>query len=281
MQDLCAEAAYAEVWVPGAVVPLVQFAEQVRSIADTGIDSLGIPSRAPSPSLVSRLQSFDSIVSWYGANREEFGLAVRSLGVDVEFRTALPPAESSLHAVDFFLRSAGRTDRYPFLNVPAVARSEPFMAVHPFSGSTHKNWPLARFRELEQRLPLPLRYCVGPEQIMAGRSSSLDRAGCALQYASLYDLAAWIRGAAIYIGNDSGITHLAAACGVPTVALFGYSNPAIWAPRGSHVRVVAAASMLDLGVEAVLRAVDDLLYSGGPRDADRPGPQSVWSGNRP
>jgi heptosyltransferase-3 len=253
MQDLCANAAYTEAWVPGAVVPLVQFANQVRSIADTGIDSLGIPCRAPNASLVSRLRSFDSIISWYGANREEFGEAIRALGVNVEFRAALPPADSLVHAVDFFLRStSGASGRYPVLDVAAKREGrEPFIAVHPFSGSTHKNWPLTKFRELERRLPLPVRYCAGPEQVMAGD---------AVQYASLYDLAAWIRGASLYIGNDSGITHLAAACGVPTVVLFGhYSQSVIWAPRGPHVRIVEAGAIADLEGDAVLRAVHDLL----------------------
>jgi ADP-heptose:LPS heptosyltransferase len=41
----------------------------------------------------------------------------------------------------------------------------------------------------------------------------------------------------MYIGNDSGITHLAAAVGTPVLALFGPTNPEVWAPRGPHVRV--------------------------------------------
>jgi len=44
---------------------------------------------------------------------------------------------------------------------------------------------------------------------------------------------------AVYLGNDSGITHLAAAVGVPTVALFGPSDPRQWAPRGRRVTVIS------------------------------------------
>jgi heptosyltransferase-3 len=275
MQDLCASAGYTEVWVPGPVVPLVQFADRVRSIADTGIDTLGIPCRAPSASLVQQLRGFDSIISWYGASREEFGEAVRSLGLNVEFRTALPATDCPKHAVDFFLRSAEPTSRYPFVKVPPSTTGKPFIAVHPFSGSTHKNWPLGKFRELEQRLPLPVRYCKSPEQTLAGD---------AVQYASLYDLAAWIRGASLYIGNDSGITHLAAACGVPTVVLFGhYSSSAIWSPRGPHVRVVKANSITDLEVDAVLHAVHDLLDAGRATervDTDGSGPEPLRLGDR-
>jgi len=247
MQDLKTE--YTEVWVPGPVVPLVQFADRVRSIADTGIDTLGIPCRTPGARLVEELRSFDSIVSWYGSNREEFAEALRSIGVAAVFRTALPPADSKLHAVDFFLGNSG-SDRYPSIQPVVEASGRPYIAIHPFSGSTHKNWPLSKFRELEQVLPLPPVYCASPEQMLAG----------AVQYARLDRLAGWLRGAALYIGNDSGITHLAAATGVPTVAIFGYSNPRIWAPRGPNVRIVQHANAIqDVTIDAVLDAVRSLL----------------------
>jgi ADP-heptose:LPS heptosyltransferase len=55
---------------------------------------------------------------------------------------------------------------------------------------------------------------------------------------SLIGLASVIEGCRLFIGNDSGITHLAAALGVPTVAIFGPTDPKRWAPRGKHVAVV-------------------------------------------
>jgi ADP-heptose:LPS heptosyltransferase len=51
-------------------------------------------------------------------------------------------------------------------------------------------------------------------------------------------LARWLARARLYAGNDSGITHLAAAVGTPVLALFGPTNPEVWAPRGPNVRVV-------------------------------------------
>jgi ADP-heptose:LPS heptosyltransferase len=56
---------------------------------------------------------------------------------------------------------------------------------------------------------------------------------------SLPELASLMEGCRFFIGNDSGITHMAAALGVPTVALFGPTDPKVWAPRGEHVTVVA------------------------------------------
>jgi len=55
-------------------------------------------------------------------------------------------------------------------------------------------------------------------------------------------LAAILSRCRLYVGNDSGVTHLAAAVGVPTVAIFGPTDPDVWAPRGPGVRVVRAAT---------------------------------------
>ncbi|MBV9744268.1 MAG: hypothetical protein JO099_10930, partial [Acidobacteriia bacterium] len=63
----------------------------------------------------------------------------------------------------------------------------------------------------------------------------------------LYQLACWLAKARLYVGNDSGVTHLAAAVGTPVLALFGATDPGIWAPRGAHVRIArwgAAGGMM-------------------------------------
>jgi ADP-heptose:LPS heptosyltransferase len=76
----------------------------------------------------------------------------------------------------------------------------------------------------------------------------------------LYELACWIRSARVYVGNDSGITHLAAAAGAPVVAIFGPTDPAVWAPRGDRVRVIAG-TLDEIPVERVLGAVRELLFA--------------------
>jgi len=69
---------------------------------------------------------------------------------------------------------------------------------------------------------LRVRWCAGSEEALEN----------AVRIDDLYELACWLAGASVYIGNDSGITHLAAAAGAPVAALFGPTDPAIWAPRG-------------------------------------------------
>ena len=193
---------YTEVWISRQVMPLVLFADRVRALADTGIDLAGLPG-LPVPPV---LDSFDRIHSWYGTQREEFRAAVAHH--PFTFYPALPTAPPS--------------------GVPRIGISGPrhgSVILHPFSGSAKKNWPLEHFRELAEQLA-NVEWTCGPEERLDG----------ARRFGDLAELARWISGARLYIGNDSGITHLAAAVGTPALALFGPTDPAIWCPGGAHVR---------------------------------------------
>jgi heptosyltransferase-3 len=238
------KADYTEIWVRGDVVPLVRFADRACSIASTGLDLLGLPGTEPPPRLVERLRSFDSIVSWYGANRPEFRNYVDTLELPFQFQSALPPAGERIHAADFFLRQADGAGRaVPHIACEPAERGD-FLVIHPFSGSARKNWPLERFREVAKRLSAPVKWCAGPEEPLDG----------AVRMENLWDLAGWLRSARLYIGNDSGITHLAAAVGTPTVAIFGPTDPELWAPRGAHVSIIHG-TLDSLSVDPVLNHV--------------------------
>lgn len=193
---------YTEVWIPRALGSLVLFADRVRAIADTGLDVVGLPGMP----LPAALAGFDRIHSWYGTNRDEFRAAVAHL--PFTFHPALPTAPPVL------------VPRIP-LTGPRHAR----IILHPFSGSAKKNWPLIHFQVLAAELG-DVNWTCGPEESLAG----------AVRFDDLAELGRWISGASLFIGNDSGITHLAAAVGTPTLALFGPSDPTIWCPAGAHVR---------------------------------------------
>ncbi len=221
---------FTEVWVPAPVASLVRFADRVRAISSTGLDLLEL-GMAPAP-LTAVLSGFDDIVSWYGTTRQEFVAATRPW--PFRFFPALP-AESPLHATDFYLDQVGAPlGASPRITAPPRERT--ILALHPYSGSEKKNWPLARFKALAKLEPFEW---------------------CHEKFEDLGDLADWLAGARLFVGNDSGITHLAAAVGTPTLALFGPTDPAIWAPRGA--RVLRQDPIENLSLEQVHRAVIDLL----------------------
>ncbi len=240
---------YTEIWLPSAMVPLIRFASAVCPLSSTGLDLVGIGDLEMPARLRARLASFDSIVSWYGANREEFRQALLEVGVPCEFHRALPPAEYGEHAADFFAEQVGAArGLVPRLDIQPGATRET-VVIHPFSGSRRKNWPLEYFRQLATALRYPVEWTAGPEEELAGATRFVD----------LADLGAWIGGARLYIGNDSGMTHLAAAMGVRTLALFGPTAPETWAPRGENVTVLHSNPIDQLEIEAVLKVANRLL----------------------
>jgi heptosyltransferase III len=237
----CLKTDYTEVWVPSSVIPLIRFADCVRSIASTGLDLMGLPDTQPPAHLLDRLRSFDSIISWYGSNRAEFRSQVRELRLPFEFFPALPVAGESIHAADFFLRQAGcEGTAVPRIKCPSAGKSD-FVVIHPFSGSPGKNWPLDRYRELARCLKTPVQWCAGPEEQLEN----------AVRIPNLYDLACWLSTARLYIGNDSGITHLAAAAGTPVVAIFGPTDPRVWAPRAENVQIITGV-LEQISVEEIV-----------------------------
>lgn len=212
---------YTEVWCAQQNRPLARFADATASIVSTGLDLVELN---PPERTIGRLLEFDDIVSWYGANRPEFKEAVA--GLPFTFFPALP-ADSTVHAADFYGAQAGcELPAIPCIEVPQLPR-EDFVIIHPFASSPQKRWPIDRFQQLARRIGR-VHWCAGPEEQLDG----------AVRISDLYDLACWIATARAYVGNDSGITHLAAAIGTPVVALFGPTNATVWAPRGSRIRVL-------------------------------------------
>ncbi|MCU0573141.1 MAG: glycosyltransferase family 9 protein [Syntrophobacteraceae bacterium] len=118
------------------------------------------------------------------------------------------------------------------------------VVVHPGSGGLRKIWPLSRWRMLLQwlceRREVRIVLVLGPadEKIRPFIGEVVACRGIPMvEDLELPAFAALLREADVYIGNDSGATHLAASMGTPAVAVFGPTNPAVWGPRGDHVTV--------------------------------------------
>lgn len=231
-----ARAQYTEVWAPRPLLPLIRFADRTRAVGDTGLELVGVVEGARAPAL----QGFDSIYSWYGANRPEFRDAVRHL--PFTFFPALPPPAEGVPRIEVEPRPL-----------------ENFAVIHPFASAPQKRWPMERFREAAFGLGVAVKWTAGPEE-------RLDQAvrQNAVRFDDLYELACWLATARVYIGNDSGIGHLAAAAGTPVVAIFLSTNPRIWAPRGSHVTVLEHP-----GVEAVVAAARQIMRPLSQTTPDR------------
>ena len=134
------------------------------------------------------------------------------------------------------------------------------IAIHPGSGSPAKNWPAGRFLELAKVLAANtgrrIAWITGPAE--HGMPSPAECEPVADR--DIVELAVLLSVCGLYAGNDSGVSHLAAAVGAPVVALFGPTDPAVWAPRGRAVAVVHEPAGLDrIAVDRVAQAALSLL----------------------
>lgn len=127
-----------------------------------------------------------------------------------------------------------------------------FLAVHPGSGSPAKNWPLDRFAAAASVLGggQPWLLVRGPAE------QALVAHAVVAHLWPLRVLGAALARAGLFVGNDSGVTHLAAAAGAPTLALFGPTDPGRWAPLGPRVATLrgGAGSLAGLAVAEVVEA---------------------------
>jgi heptosyltransferase-2 len=188
-----------------------------------------------------------------------------------------PEERTKIHATKVYLRPLERlaifdADPVPRLKIGSSSlvkkvlvqpENSPTLALHPGSGSEKKNWPEARWAELLEWLLNETRFrllVVGGEaegdrlqSLVAALPPARTRVA---QNQPLPELAAMLAGCSGFIGHDSGISHLAAAVGLPGLILWGDSAEEIWRPPSQRVVLVRAAGGLTrLGLDQVCQQV--------------------------
>lgn len=236
-------------------VALARAAGLAQAVHD--LDHVGFSSifSEASPQFTTFAQSFDEALVWMA---DSDGLIERNMvtaGVGrVRCFPGIPPQDWHAPAAQWYGTCAGVTVDLPYQARFPGRRSALEVVIQPGSGSRSKNWPLPCFEALAESLTQSgyrVSWCGGPaEEDFATRAASLPPMPLSL-------LAAELAGARLYVGNDSGISHLAAAAGCPTIALFGPTNPTVWRPVGPRVQVLTGAPWPD--VSAVLAVAEALL----------------------
>ncbi len=216
--------------------------------------------------------SFDVVINYLHDPQRILADNLKRCGVKIHLPAS--PLVTTTHAIDHFRAPLASLAIYPdehteSLTVPPHHRrtaTTPWIALHPGSGGTAKCWPLTHYLALARRLatetPFTPVFITGDAE--RERYPDLERtlAGFSRHHhPPLDELAAELTSASAYIGNDAGITHLAAAVGTPTLALFGPTNPTLWAPRGPRVHVLTApgGDLAHLAPDTVWAALDTLL----------------------
>jgi ADP-heptose:LPS heptosyltransferase len=135
---------------------------------------------------------------------------------------------------------------------------KPYAVLHPFAALPEKTWPAERFVQIaegiENHQGLEPVFLAGPGDDISAFAGFRILAG-----AHLRETKSLIAGASLFIGNDSGPAHIAAAFGVPVVVLFGTSDHVVWAPWQVEAEVLTGNGAIGaITVEEVGRAVEQL-----------------------
>jgi len=243
------------------------YAKKIFSIDQKGMATFFVREGALDLNLSQFFQTFDLVVV-FGKDGE--GTIVRNLKRVCQGRilhiNSFPAWDERVHLTDHLLRQVYRyglpsSELNPKLYLKDLDRdwAEDFwkskgltpgersevIILHPGSGSKKKVWPLDRFlnlvRYLQDRLGSRILIVLGPAEGLEVQKA-FERRGTnppiLAKGLSLLRLASVMEGCRFFIGNDSGISHMAAALGLPTVAIFGPTDPRVWCPRGEKVVVV-------------------------------------------
>jgi heptosyltransferase-3 len=137
--------------------------------------------------------------------------------------------------------------------------ARPYAVLHPMAWAPDKTWPsfnfLAVAEHLEKRLGLEPVFIAGPGESL----DTFARHRC-LASAPLEEIKSLLSGASLFIGNDSGPAHMAAAFGLPVVVLFGSSDPDIWRPWRTESSVLTnPAGIHSIGIADAVQAIDTVL----------------------
>ena len=275
-----------------SVLPLAQASgvvDEVSDYEDMLWSELFSARGIRTPVLKSRLQGVDMAICWL---RDVEGVVEHNLRVvgirQIVIAPGRPLEGERVHVVDYLaktvgvevhtyvyhdlwgkLGTAGDHKGLPHTSAPPSPlrdwgkRLDECVAIHPGSGGAQKCWPIESFACVIERLwersiaVLLLAGLAEAERLayLRQRLAAPPVADRVLFNAPLLEVARHLQQCRGFLGNDSGITHLAAMLGVPTVAIFGPSDPVIWRPVGERVRVIHAPELEALSVDVVMEAL--------------------------
>lgn len=213
------------------------------------------------PGLAAWLERFDLILNYWPDPQQELSRHLPRRPGQTLLRAAAHPvvAPAAAHfCAPLLLPGQAVGDLHYRLRTPAPAPDR--VALHPGSGSSRKNWPADRWRALAHWLQAE-RQC--DVRVITGEAEPADLLaglGIHLRQRPLAEVADELARCRLFIGHDSGISHLAAAAGAPCLLLFGPTDPAMWAPPAPGVRVLQrGADLADLSLAEVQQAVSAAL----------------------
>lgn len=252
----------------GRLLVALGVVDEARGFDGLGLEALFSDAPVP-PAVAAFLGGFTRVVSWFGSGDATYRARLAALTTDPVVASPVPEDDTPVW-------------RHLLATVPAPTLAESLavapirpggarpgsaaLIVHPGSGGAWKQWPAERFAEViaavAARHALTVMVHQGPADRAAVEAllARLDRPVERLVEPELPALAVTLAGARAYLGGDSGISHLAAAVGAPSVILFPPAHLPRWIPWSPAARPVAMTGAAD-EVQRVVAEVERALSS--------------------
>jgi heptosyltransferase-3 len=258
---------FIEVWGIHPQAGLLQSVDRVDRLDALDVAPLFI-SNPIAPVLQRRLREFDLAVSFLFDPDGVVAENLASAGVRrvVKCSPIMRAGVHAVHQLATVLEPLGveLRDPVPRLKIDRNRDEKSILGFHPGSGSRAKNWPLERWSEFVETIAprferlLLIGGEADGEVVRAFQPRRCAPGFEAMIRASLWDLARALSRCAVFVGHDTGVTHLAAAVKTPTVALFGPTDPGVWRPLGDHVEIIRGEGgrMDAISVATVLNAAN-------------------------
>jgi heptosyltransferase III len=257
-----------ELWgiFPQARLATPAFVDRVERLDAVEIAPLFVPGQMPLM-VRDRLAAFDLAISFLSDPEKTIVQNLAAAGVKrvIDGSCRFRPGIHAVYQLATVLDQLGLTlhDPVPRLSAGPNLDHSSCLGFHLGSGSASKNWQMDCWIELIENLDglfddfLLVGGEADNELVREFRSRCRIRRLRALLNANLSELSRALQECRLFVGHDTGVIHLAAAVGTASIALFGATDPAVWAPLGEHVRVMRSPDglMESIGVAAVLREV--------------------------
>lgn len=250
-------------------------ADEVRSIDARPMASFFNRKGHTNDELGEYFAGFNIVVSFLYDPDLFFQTNVKACADHIQFVQGIhkPDDTNGTHATEALLAAlqslaifdADPVPRLDFKTSPT--NDESWIAAHPGSGSPRKNWPVNRWFELLRGLSTEYHLLVIGGEADLEQLEVLEAALSGVRYEfmvqqPLTDVGTRLQACRAFIGHDSGITHLAAAVGLPGVCLWGETNDAVWRPRSERFELIHGGPGLEgIEVAAVRERLDNILQS--------------------
>ncbi|MCX5905921.1 MAG: glycosyltransferase family 9 protein, partial [Deltaproteobacteria bacterium] len=241
-------------------------AESIHSVDQGGMAYFYLEGQPLPVKLSAFFAQFEVALVFGKSNLELFSRNLQRAGITRTVSIpSFPPDGLGGHVADYLcqcLQSEGMSGQPSFfpLRLPGNAlafgdrfweenglkREDKVLAIHPGSGSAAKNWEPKKFARVAAWAQRHSRIVLisGPaekKEIAEVKQVMKEAFAVMAVDLPLIHLAVLIQRSTVYLGNDSGITHLAASLDIPTIALFGPTDPVAWGPRGPKVKIIYSA----------------------------------------